>query len=188
MDTRGCLLLSALLAIWIVGASCLQLAPSGNPRTIYEVLKMNGLPIGLLPKDVKNYTVDEEGNFEVHLDKPCYAKFENQVYYDTIIKGNLSFGKIGALSGINAQELFLWFPVKGIHVDVPSSGLIYFDVGVVYKQFSLSLFETPPDCKYNGVLPEAELIEGKSISDMLSKTLSERLRLESDNPTTKAIQ
>ncbi len=51
------------------------------------------------------------------------------------------------MSGISAQELFLWFPEKGVRVDVPSSGLIYFDVGVVYKQFSLSLFETPPDCK-----------------------------------------
>lgn len=48
---------------------------------------------------------------------------------------------------MSAQELFLWFPVKEIKVDVPSSGLIYFDVGgVVFKQFSLSLFESPPEC------------------------------------------
>ncbi|CAH2046434.1 unnamed protein product [Thlaspi arvense] len=33
-----------------------------------------------------------------------------------------------------------------IRVDMPSSGLIYFDVGVVRKQYSLSLFETPRDC------------------------------------------
>lgn len=31
-------------------------------------------------------------------------------------------------------------------MDIPSSGLIYFDVGVVSKQFSLSFFETPHDC------------------------------------------
>jgi len=31
-------------------------------------------------------------------------------------------------------------------VDVPTSGLIHFDVGVADKQFSLSLFEDPPDC------------------------------------------
>ncbi|KAF2286434.1 hypothetical protein GH714_016898 [Hevea brasiliensis] len=53
---------------------------------------------------------------------------------------------IGELSGVSQQELFLWFPVKGIRVDVPSSGLIYFDVGVVDKQFSLSLFENPIEC------------------------------------------
>ncbi|KAG5219117.1 DUF538 domain-containing protein [Salix suchowensis] len=62
------------------------------------------------------------------------------------VTGSLSYGQIGALSGISSQELFLWFPVKGIRVDVPSSGLIYFDVGVVFKEFSLSLFEMPKDC------------------------------------------
>lgn len=55
-------------------------------------------------------------------------------------------GKIGELSGVSQQELFLWFPVRCIRVDDPSSGLIYFDVGVVDKQFSLSLFEDPRDC------------------------------------------
>ncbi|KAK7839550.1 hypothetical protein CFP56_017891 [Quercus suber] len=54
--------------------------------------------------------------------------------------------QISGLSGVSAQQLFLWFPVKGIRVDIPSSCLIYFDVGVVFKQFSLSLFETLPDC------------------------------------------
>ncbi|GLJ27845.1 hypothetical protein SUGI_0546490 [Cryptomeria japonica] len=107
-------------------ASCWSSAE--KPGTIYDALKMNGLPIGLLPKNVKNYTIDEEWSFEVHLDEPCYAKFENQVCYDTNIKGTISYGQIGNLSGIVAQDLFLWFPVKGIHVDVPSSGLIYFDI------------------------------------------------------------
>ncbi|KAI8025944.1 Vesicle-associated membrane protein 714 [Camellia lanceoleosa] len=58
----------------------------------------------------------------------------------------LSYGQIAGLSGISSQDLILWFPVKEIRVDVPSSWLIYFDVGVVYKQFSLSLFESPSDC------------------------------------------
>ncbi|PRQ23294.1 hypothetical protein RchiOBHm_Chr6g0259771 [Rosa chinensis] len=74
------------------------------------------------------------------------AKLENQVRYDFNVSGTLTFGRIADLSGVSAQELFLWFPVKGIRVDVPSSGLIYFDVGVVDKQFSLSLFESPPYC------------------------------------------
>ncbi|CAN1124746.1 hypothetical protein LINPERPRIM_LOCUS31269 [Linum perenne] len=69
-----------------------------------------------------------------------------EIHYDRNVSGTISYGRIESLSGISAQELFLWFPVKGIRVDVPSSGLIYFDVGVVLKQFSLSLFETPRDC------------------------------------------
>ncbi|KAM7270411.1 hypothetical protein ACFE04_029625 [Oxalis oulophora] len=103
--------------------------------------------MGLLPKGVNNFIIDSEtGRFEVHIDEECDEKFESEIHYTKNISGYLSYGKIGALSGIQAQELFLWFDVKGINVDVPSSGLIYFDVGVVYKRFSLSLFETPREC------------------------------------------
>lgn len=102
--------------------------------------------MGLLPKGISKFNLDQTGHFQVHLDQACNAKFESELHYDRNVSGTLSYGQIGALSGISAQELFLWFPVKEIRVDVPSSGIIYFDVGVVYKQFSLSLFETPRDC------------------------------------------
>ncbi|GJT26873.1 UDP-arabinose 4-epimerase 1-like protein, partial [Tanacetum coccineum] len=49
----------------------------------------------------------------------------------------------------HSQDLFMWFSVKEIRVDVPSFGFIYFDVGVVYKQFSLSSFDTLRDCLAN---------------------------------------
>lgn len=102
--------------------------------------------MGLLPKGVTNFTFDTSGRFEVHLDQACNAKFEDELHYDRNVSGTLTYGQIGGLSGISAQDLFLWFPVKEIRVDIPSSGLIYFDVGVVSKQFSLSSFETPRDC------------------------------------------
>ncbi|CAL9023112.1 unnamed protein product [Prunus brigantina] len=133
-----CFLLLSLLSF----TTC---SNSSQP-SVYDVLRDHGLPMGLLPKGVVDFEVDDEGRFQVHLDQACNAKFESQLHYDRNVSGTLSFGQIGSLSGISAQELFLWFPVKGIRVDVPSSGIIYFDVGVVYKQFSLSLFETPPDC------------------------------------------
>lgn len=118
-----------------------------SASTIYEVLKSNGLPMGLLPKGITNFTFDNDsGQFEVHLDEACNAKFEDELHYDCNVSGNLTYGQIGGLSGISAQDLFLWFPVKEIRVDIPSSGLIYFDVGVVSKQFSLSSFETPREC------------------------------------------
>ncbi|KAJ0442023.1 hypothetical protein HanRHA438_Chr16g0752011 [Helianthus annuus] len=120
-----------------------------QPTTIYELLRSNGLPMGLLPKGVTNFTFDNSGRFEVHLDQACNAKFEDELHYDLNISGNLTYGQIGGLSGISAQDLFLWFPVKEIRVDIPSSGLIYFDVGVVSKQFSLSSFETPRECLAN---------------------------------------
>lgn len=130
--------------IWVFTIS--TIATSKETSTIYQVLKSNGLPMGLLPKGVTNFTFDDSGRFEVHLDQACNAKFEDELHYDRNVSGTLTYGQIGGLSGISAQDLFLWFPVKEIRVDIPSSGLIYFDVGVVSKQFSLSSFETPRDC------------------------------------------
>ena len=143
--------------------------PISAKSSIYDVLHAHGLPKGLLPKGVKEFNVDDEGLFWVHLDQACNAKFESELHYDRNVSGTLSYGQIGALSGISAQELFLWFPVKGIRVDIPSSGLIYFDVGVVRKQFSLSLFETPPEC--TAVRPEeaADFHDGKLMAEAVSK-------------------
>lgn len=102
--------------------------------------------MGLFPKGVNEFEVADDGRFWVYLDQACNAKFENELHYDRNVSGSLSYGKIDSLTGLEAQDLFLWFPVMSIRVDVPTTGLIYFDVGAAYKQFSLSLFESPPDC------------------------------------------
>ncbi|XP_043721348.1 uncharacterized protein LOC122668859 [Telopea speciosissima] len=154
-----------------------------SPSSIYDVLRSHGLPIGLLPKGVTEFSFDERGRFEVHLEQACNAKFENEVHYERNVSGFLSYGQIGALSGISAQELFLWFPVKGIRVDIPSSGLIYFDVGVIYKQFSLSLFETPPNCK--AVDSDLLLSESRAIVSTVSKSQSGKLRYKLDQGDVK---
>ncbi|KAL9271158.1 hypothetical protein AKJ16_DCAP13186 [Drosera capensis] len=157
-----------------------------DSMSIYDALRSHGLPMGLFPKGVTNYTLDvESGMFEVHLDQACNAKYESELHYDQNVSGRLSFGQIGNLSGIATQELFLWFPVKGIRVDVPSSGLIYFDVGVVYKQFSLSLFESPPDCLASAH-PPANLNDGRFISDFVTaKGLGRELWLRSKKPNNE---
>ncbi|KAL0302903.1 UNVERIFIED_CONTAM: hypothetical protein Sradi_6158400 [Sesamum radiatum] len=117
--------------------------------SFYDVLQSHALPIGLFPKGISAFSIDPPtGRFLLHLvySSPCKAEFETHVRYQCNITGTISFAKIANLSGVAAQELFLWLPVKGIRVDVPSTGLIYFDVGVVFKQFSLSFFETPKEC------------------------------------------
>ena len=143
---------------------------NGEQDSIYEILKAHGLPMGLLPKGITRFDFDNTGRFEVHLDQACNAKFESELHYDMNVSGTLNYGQIGALSGISAQELFLWFPVKGIRVDVPSSGLIYFDVGVVFKQFSFSLFETPRDCMAVGDFESGDSIrDGKLLAEAIAK-------------------
>jgi hypothetical protein len=56
---------------------------------------------------------------------------------------------------VDAKDLFMWFPVRGIHVDIPSTGVIYFDVGVVFKHFPLSVFDVPPPCTPDQLLRTA---------------------------------
>lgn len=137
-------------------------------KTVYDVLNENGLPMGLFPKGIERFGVDEEGNFHVFLEKVCTAKFENEVRYETNVTGTISYGQITSLKGISSQELFLWFPVKMIRVDIPNSGIIYFDVGVIYKQFSFSLFEIPPECE-DAVVSDRDVHDDKKIAEILSK-------------------
>lgn len=115
--------------------------------SLHNLLESQGLPAGIFPENVKSYKLDEMGRLVVHLQDPCLAKFETRVYFDSVVRANLTFGRLQGLEGLTQEELFLWLPVKGILVNDPSSGLILFDIGVAHKQLSLSLFEDPPICK-----------------------------------------
>ncbi|GAV89209.1 DUF538 domain-containing protein [Cephalotus follicularis] len=146
-------LLTITTTTWITTIFLVIVLPFPSNQTpsssssIYSHLARQGLPMGLLPKGITDFSLDPtSGLFQINLTQPCNAEFETQIHYDFNISGVLTYGRIGELSGVTQQELFLWFPVKAIRVDVPSSGLIYFDVGVVDKQFSLSLFDNAPDC------------------------------------------
>ncbi|XP_019182666.1 PREDICTED: uncharacterized protein LOC109177693 [Ipomoea nil] len=121
------------------------------PPSISLLLFAHALPMGLFPEGILDFYLDNvSGRFELHLSHSCAAEFETPVWYNATVSGILSYGQISDLSGVAAQELFLWLPVDSIRVDIPSSGLIYFDVGVVNKQFSLSFFETPRVCNFLG--------------------------------------
>ncbi|KAJ4980576.1 hypothetical protein NE237_031413 [Protea cynaroides] len=141
---------SGLTASLLVFVSLIFFLPLSHGDPIHDLLRSNGLPAGLLPKAVKSYTLQENGRLEVFLDRPCLAKFENRVYFDSVVKANLTYGELAGLEGFSQEELFLWLPVKDIVVDDPSSGIILFDIGVAHKQLSLSLFEDPPDCEPKG--------------------------------------
>ncbi|XVF77688.1 hypothetical protein PTKIN_Ptkin14bG0067100 [Pterospermum kingtungense] len=123
-----------------------------SSSSIHDLLVSRGLPAGLLPKEVKSYTLSENGTLEVFLDGPCLTKYENRVFFDSVVRANLTYGSLIGVVGLTQEELFLWLPVKDIIVDDPKSGLILFDIGVAHKQLSLSLFEDPPDCKSQGML------------------------------------
>ncbi|KAK4744309.1 hypothetical protein SAY87_010621 [Trapa incisa] len=115
--------------------------------SIHDLLRSRGLPGGLLPKGVQSYYFSDDGRLEVNLNGPCLTRFETRVYFESVVKANLTYGSLTGVVGLSQEELFLWLPVKDIIVDDPTSGLILFDIGVAHKQMSLSLFEDPPDCR-----------------------------------------
>ncbi|KAJ6724366.1 T31J12.3 PROTEIN-RELATED [Salix viminalis] len=115
--------------------------------SIHDLLISKGLPAGLLPKEVKSYTLSEDGYLEVFLDGPCLTKYENRVLFESVVRANLTYLSLSGVVGLSQEELFLWLPVRDITVDDPGSGLILFDIGVAHKQLSLSLFEYPPNCE-----------------------------------------
>ncbi|KAJ3681202.1 hypothetical protein LUZ60_015691 [Juncus effusus] len=136
-------MLLLLLPLLLLSSASASASETLDP---YKTLQAHGLPSGLFPKGITNFTLSDDGSFLATLNQSCTATVENSVKYNVTVTGFLSFGQMGSLTGVSAQELFLWFPVLGIRVDVPSSGVIYFDVGVVNKQLALSLFDVPPDC------------------------------------------
>ncbi|XP_031502418.1 uncharacterized protein LOC116265729 [Nymphaea colorata] len=133
------------MVVFFLGLFVLLL-PLVSGGAIHEILRSKGLPEGLLPKAVKSFSLDESGRLDVYLDRPCYAKFDNRVLFDSVVRGNLSYGALTGMAGLSQEELFLWLPVKDIKVEDPGSGVILFDIGVAHKQLSISLFEYPPDC------------------------------------------
>ncbi|KFK27063.1 hypothetical protein AALP_AA8G329700 [Arabis alpina] len=115
--------------------------------TIHELLRSKGLPAGLLPQEVDSYKLHQDGRLEVFLEAPCFTEYETNVYFDSIVRANLSYGSLVGVEGFKQQELFLWLSVIDIVVENPNSGVIIFDIGVATKQLSLSLFEDPPKCR-----------------------------------------
>jgi len=143
----GLLMVVAVIAAAGCGGFCSEAAPTAAAEAAHEVLRAHGLPRGLLPAGIAAFSHDPgTGRFEAVLEAPCTARTEVGLRYNVTVAGEISYGRIAQLSGVDAQDLFLWFAVRSIRVDVPSTGIIYFDVGVVFKHFPLSFFDAPPPC------------------------------------------
>jgi len=128
-------------------ASFFPLSWTVEESSLEKILRNHGLPAGLFPRSVKSFKFDQMGYLEVHLDHPCLAQYETTVFFDTIVKANLSFRQLQVLEGMSREELFLWLPVKDIFVADPSSGVILIDIGFALKFLAFSRFDEPPICR-----------------------------------------
>ncbi|PON65192.1 hypothetical protein PanWU01x14_118980 [Parasponia andersonii] len=116
---------------------------------VHDLLPLYGLPRGLLPNNVKSYSLSEDGSFKVELQSPCYVQFDKLVWYDKEITGKLSYGSVSDVTGIQAKKLFLWVSVTEIHAD-KDSDTIRFYVGFLSEDLPAEEFEKVPVCKGNG--------------------------------------
>ncbi|WVZ67699.1 hypothetical protein U9M48_016743 [Paspalum notatum var. saurae] len=158
---RWALVAVALAAAALATGASSALTPAAEAAN--EVLRAHQLPGGLLPAGIAAFRYDAAtGAFEASLDAPCTARFQVGLRYNVSVSGVISPGQIADISGVSAQDLFMWFPVRDIKVDIPSSGVIYFNVGVVKKHFPLTAFDAPPPCTPDTpplLIPHPQLLE-----------------------------
>lgn len=115
------ILLLLLILLPLTGSAAAVEEENSYSSDLHRVLHSHGLPAGLFPRSVKSFNLDQTGRLEVHLDRPCLAQYETRVFFDSVVRANLSFGQLKVLEGMSREELFLWLPVKDIIVTDPSS-------------------------------------------------------------------
>lgn len=139
----------ALLSLLFLCSAQLSLSSAD----IHDLLPRFNLPRGILPREVKSYSLSNiDNSFTVELSSnPCYVTFDDQlVYYDRIIKGKLQYGKVSGVSGIQAKKFFIWLSVTGIDVD-EANDLIEFHVGAITKTLPAADFQDVRSCKSKGL-------------------------------------
>ncbi|KAK6925735.1 Protein of unknown function DUF538 [Dillenia turbinata] len=143
------LLILFLISLYLlpISSSISLLTNLSDNTTVYEILPKFGLPKGLLPDSVSDYALTDDGSFVVTLPKPCYVQFDYLVYYESQITGQLKYGSIKNLKGIQVQRFFLWFDVDEIKVDLPPSDNIYFQVGLINKKLDAGQFQSIHSCR-----------------------------------------
>lgn len=114
--------------------------------TAYEVLQSFDFPVGLLPKGVTGYDLDEStGRFNAYLNGSCSFSLDGsyQLSYKSKISGRISKGKLTNLSGISVKVLILWLNIVEVTRD---EGDLDFSVGIASADFSVDNFSISPEC------------------------------------------
>lgn len=137
---------SETLAFTLFLSSLLFSLSAANDE-VHKLLLDHGLPAGILPDAVSSFNISAGGDFSVELYGPCYIKFDYMVYYDRVISGNLKYGSITSLKGVQVQKFLLWLNVDEIRVDLPPSDYIYFHVGMINKKLDVKQFKKARSCR-----------------------------------------
>jgi hypothetical protein len=140
------------VAALLAAALLLPLARSdagagSTPATAYDELRLRGFPRGLLPANVRGYTLDAgSGDFAVDLVSSCRIVLPAGSYlanFDDRLTGHLDDGRISGLSGISVKAFFRWWSITGIRANGDE---LVFEVGSVSAKFPARHFNASLEC------------------------------------------
>ena len=137
------------VAVILAAALLLPLARSddGSTTTAYDELRLRGFPRGLLPANVRGYTLDAgSGDFAVDLVSSCRIVLPAGSYlanFNDRLTGHLDDGRISGLSGISVKAFFRWWSITGIRADGDE---LVFEVGSVSAKFPARHFNASLEC------------------------------------------
>ncbi|GLJ10816.1 hypothetical protein SUGI_0135680 [Cryptomeria japonica] len=131
----------------LVFCSCvLYCSAQGDSNlTAYTVLEQYGFPPGLLPTNVKSYSLNEDGSFEIYFEGSCSFSLESgySLKYRDRITGHISTGSLKDLKGVSVKVMFFWLTIDGI---VREGDNLEFSVGVASASFPVDNFIESPQC------------------------------------------
>ena len=113
--------------------------------TPYDVLRDFDFPIGLLPKGVKGYQLNQTtGKFSAYLNDTCsFSEGLYKLKYEPTVKGYISKGKLSSLEGVSVKFFHLWMNIVEI---LRRGNDIDFSVGVGKAAFPIEYFVESPQC------------------------------------------
>uniref|UniRef100_A0A0E0C3T7 DUF642 domain-containing protein n=1 Tax=Oryza meridionalis TaxID=40149 RepID=A0A0E0C3T7_9ORYZ len=144
-------LLATAAALFLLASAALPLVRSDDGGdgdvTAYDELRHRGFPRGLLPANVRGYTLDAgSGDFAVDLASSCRIVLPAGSYlasFSDRLTGRLDDRRISGLSGIRVRAFFRWWSITGIRADGDE---LVFEVGSVSAKFPARHFNASLEC------------------------------------------
>ncbi|PIN02805.1 hypothetical protein CDL12_24675 [Handroanthus impetiginosus] len=133
---------------YLLCLSLVAFSVSSDGSSAHDELIKYGFPIGLLPADVKSYTLNQTtGLFSVSLSDSCRVTLPPDNYlatYSHKITGKIVENRIAELNGISVRAFFKWWGITGIR----SNGKdLVFEVGMVTAKYPSKNFDKSPPCE-----------------------------------------
>ncbi|XP_077225454.1 DUF538 family protein (Protein of unknown function, DUF538) [Tasmannia lanceolata] len=142
------LLISLILLVLQSSSSLSVSSQNPNPNSAYNELKKNRFPIGLLPSNVLDYTLNQtSGDFSVNLDDHCQITLPPDNYlatYSPRVTGKLLEGRLAELDGIRVWAFFKWWSITGIRSNGED---LVFEVGMVTAKYPSRNFNESQSCE-----------------------------------------